>query len=245
MNYMQTLHVNPENIKGTEIEITGDDHGHLIRALRKKPGDRLTVSCEGTGFCCEVGKVGDDSAILKIICDHAVSGEPGIKICLYQAIPKGDKMDMIIQKAVELGVGAIYPIETKRVVVKLDQGKRKAKAERWSRIAKESAQQCGRSVVPEIHDIIGFDDAVNIAAGSSFCIFPYELEHERHIKDLDIEDETVFSVFIGPEGGFDDAEVKTVVSRGITPVSLGTRILRTETATLAVLSILMHIKGEI
>jgi 16S rRNA (uracil1498-N3)-methyltransferase len=173
------------------------------------------------------------------------TAEPAIWTALYQAIPKGDKMEMVIQKAVELGVKEIFPVNTIRCITKLEGKRLIERVSRWNRIAKEAAKQCQRSYIPVVHDPIGFQDAVDRAVSSSFCIFPYENAVETGMKDLDITGKERFSIFIGPEGGFDDTEAAYVCSKGVVPVTLGKRILRTETAPVVAIALLMYIMGEI
>jgi 16S rRNA (uracil1498-N3)-methyltransferase len=243
---MHRFYVAPENIRGGTVEIKGEEYGHLARVLRMRAGEQAVVS-DGTGrdYFCVIQKINSVSAFLDIISESSGAGEPKVRIDLFQALPKSDKMDYIIQKSVELGINGIHPVITNRVVARTDTSREKFKVDRWNRIAREAAKQSERSVIPVVSDIISFGDAVSSAVNSSFCVFPYENEKIRKLRDIDFTDKNSISLFIGPEGGYDDAETELAASKGILPVTLGRRILRTETASVAVLSILMHIKGEI
>lgn len=164
------------------------------------------------------------------------------KIYLFQGLPKGDKMELIIQKAVELGVYEIIPVATKRAVVKLDAKKAEAKQKRWQSIAESAAKQSRRNIIPHIHEVVKFGQAVDYAKNLDITLIPYELaedmEKTKQIFET-IQPGQSIGIFIGPEGGFDESEIVLAQENGISPITLGKRILRTETAGMAVLSVLM------
>ena len=164
------------------------------------------------------------------------------KIYLFQGLPKGDKMELIIQKAVELGVYEIIPVATKRAVVKLDAKKAEAKQKRWQSIAESAAKQSRRNIIPHIHEVVKFGQAVDYAKNLDITLIPYELaedmEKTKQIFET-IQPGQSIGIFIGPEGGFDESEIALAQENGISPITLGKRILRTETAGMAVLSVLM------
>jgi len=226
--------------------LAGDEYRHLANVLRIKAGEDVIVfDDEGMEYFSTVLRFENSTAKLQVTAQKPGEAEPGIWIALYQALPKGDKMETVIQKAVELGVKEIFPVNALRCITKLEGRKEIDRVARWNRIAKEAAKQCGRSYIPVVHRPVGFREAIDKAADSSFCIFPYENAVGKGMRDLPLEGEKRFSIFIGPEGGFDDKEAAYVCSKGITPVTLGRRILRTETAPIVAIALLMHIKGEI
>lgn len=240
---MHHFFVKPEAISGTKVEITGPDVNHIKNALRMKAGERFRIS-DGTGrdYLCALTAFCGDRVEAEILSQEE-SRELPVRICLFQGLPKGDKMELIIQKAVELGVSSVVPMATQNAVVKLDTKKEAAKRARWQAIAESAAKQSGRSVIPKISPMLSFSEAARQAGDFSQCWIPYE--NERGMagtgEAFAALDETVQSlgVFIGPEGGFDEREIALAREHGIRPISLGRRILRTETAGLAVLSAIM------
>ena len=203
---MPRFFAEPENIKGNTITLYSDDAAHISRVLRGKTGDILTV-CDGTGsdYIAEITDISDKSVILEIKETLDTKSEPLVKITLYQGLPKGDKMELIIQKCVELGVYSVVPVNTERCIVKIDKNKEKKKTDRWQKIA-ESAAKDG-------------------------AVIPYELEEKNGLKAfLDGFKGESLAIFIGPEGGFSAEEIEKAVKSGVVPITLGKRILRTETA---------------
>ena len=169
------------------------------------------------------------------------------RIFLFQGLPKGDKMELIIQKTVELGVHEIIPVASRRCVVKLDEKKAKSKVARWQGISESAAKQSKRMIVPKVHPVMKFEEALEYARSMDMVLIPYELaKGMRHTKELfaSIRPGQSVGIFIGPEGGFEEEEVKKAVEAGAEPVTLGKRILRTETAGMTVLSILMYLMEE-
>ena len=183
----------------------------------------------------------------QIICRLRFIREEGLelpsRIYLFQGLPKGDKMELIIQKAVELGVYEIIPVASKRTVVKLDEKKAESKIARWQKIAEAAAKQSGRGVIPQVRNVMNFQEAVRYSKSAQVRMIPYELARDmtktREVLER-IKPGRDAAVFIGPEGGFDEEEVRTAKEEGVIPVTLGRRILRTETAGMAVLSIIMY-----
>lgn len=228
---------------GDEIRITGGDVNHMKNVLRMKPGGRLSVSDgSDTEYECRVVRFERDEAILRIAAERAADRELPAAVTLYQSLPKSDKMELIIQKAVELGASRIVPVSTRRTIVKLDEKKAQAKVRRWQGIAESAAKQSGRTKIPEVGALMKFDDALTEAAALDAAFIPYECETDMQ-KTLAafgrVKPGKRIGVFIGPEGGFELAEVEAAKRVGVVPVTLGKRILRTETAALAALSVLM------
>ena len=241
---MYHFFVMPEQIGEKEIRIEGSDVNHIRNVLRMNPGEQITVSSgEGkTEYRCEIFQIEEDHVTAKIMWAQDADTELPSKICLFQGLPKSDKMELIIQKAVELGVHEIVPMATKRAVVKLDAKKAQAKGKRWNAISESAAKQSKRMIVPEVKPVMTFEEAVAYAGKYDKKLIPYELaegmEKTREIF-AEIHPGDSVAVFIGPEGGFDEAEIEAAEKAGLLPITLGRRILRTETAGMTVLSVLM------
>lgn len=232
---MPKFFVEEENIKDNIITLYGDDAGHISRVLRSKIGDRLIV-CDGTGndYESEIIEISDNNVRLEIKNTTFSDSEPSVKIILFQGLPKGDKMELIIQKCVELGVYCIIPINTERCIVKIDKNKEKKKIERWQKISESAAKQSGRGIVPKIGEVLNYSEAIKKALDFDMSMIPYELEQNRGLKefldDYKTKDGKTLGIFIGPEGGFALEEIEKALNSGVLPVTLGKRILRTETA---------------
>ena len=228
---------------GTEyITITGEDVKHIKNVLRMKEGEEVRIS-DGVGgdFFCTIEKVTSEEVLAKILPKEAGNTELPNRIFLFQAVPKGERMEYVIQKAVELGVYEIIPVEMKYCVVRLDDKKKEKKRERWQAIAKSAAKQAKRSRIPEIHPVMSYDKAVEYAKNCQLCLVPDE--NERGMKGTrevlkNIETGMDISVMIGPEGGFSEEEIE-MVREEMEVLSLGKRILRTDTAAITVMSMLM------
>lgn len=241
---MYRFYVSQGQIQDDKICITGPDVNHIKNVLRMKAGEKLVV-CNGMGtdFQSRIEQIASDEIKLRIEKKEKAISELDVKITLFQGLPKKDKMDLIVQKAVELGVFEVIPVITKRTVVKIeDKKKEKKKTERWQAIAESAAKQSGRGIVPKIGDIIDFKEAVEMMTKLDYNIIPYENEKgigqsKKIIHNL--SDFHSIGILIGPEGGFEQAEVEEAVKIGAGAVTLGRRILRTETAGIAVLSIIM------
>ncbi|MBR6329155.1 MAG: 16S rRNA (uracil(1498)-N(3))-methyltransferase [Lachnospiraceae bacterium] len=241
------------DVAGRRVVITGDDVNHIKNVLRLKSGEELDACAEdGKIYRCIIESVEREL----VVCSLSFIKEADCELCcgiyLFQGLPKGDKMDLIVQKAVELGVKEIIPVECARSVVKLDDKKAAKKQERWQQIAKGAAEQAGRAYVPQVKMPVTMKEAAAMASGADVKLIPYEMASSQgHGMD---ETRAIFSalkpgqdiaVFIGPEGGFEDSEVELCGSSGIEKITLGRRILRTETAGLTVLSwIVLMLEGR-
>ena len=243
--FMYHFFVKPEQIGQKEIRIEGSDVNHIRNVLRMNPGDQITVSSgeDAREYRCEIAQLEEDCVTARIMWVEESGVELPSRICLFQGLPKGDKMELIIQKAVELGVSEIVPMATKRAIVKLDQKKEEAKRKRWNAISESAAKQSKRQIVPEVKPVMSFAEAVKYAGTYDVKLIPYELaegmEKTRSIISSLTPGQSI-AVFIGPEGGFDEQEVELARAAGAESVTLGRRILRTETAGMTVLSILMY-----
>ena len=239
---MYHFFVDEDQISGEYAYIKGSDVNHIVNVLRMKPSEELLISVKGDwDYLCKIEEIENDRVNLKVL-ESMEQRELPVNITLLQGIPKSDKLEMIIQKAVELGVSEIIPVKTKRVVVKIEEKKLSAKLNRWNAIAESAAKQSKRSIIPKILEPQSIDNALEIVKDFDVKLIPYEnadsIDKTRRI--LDNMDKTGnISVFIGPEGGFEEDEVKKAIDLGFEVITLGKRILRTETAGLALLSNIM------
>lgn len=240
---MPRFFTEPSNIDGSGIRITGSDVNHIKNVLRMRIGQEISVS-DGAGhdYFGKIRSIDRDCVMIDIENSWDSYVELPAKITLFQGLPKADKMELIIQKAVELGACAVVPVLTKRTIVKWDEKKQDKKLARWQGIAESAAKQSGRGIIPAVTAPVSFASALAQAKQMEAAIIPYE-----KAKGMAAARETVHSmrgkksigVFIGPEGGFDASEVDAAIKAGVCPITLGRRILRTETAGLTALSILM------
>ena len=241
---MYHFFVDQNAIDKETVTITGKDVNHIKNVLRMKTGEEFTVSVNGSAgeYRCALREYTDDSVICDILSANETGNELPSKIYLFQGLPKSDKMELIIQKAVELGAFKIIPVEMKRSVMKLDPKKAPDKIKRWQAISEAAAKQSKRSIIPEISMPVSFKEALSEASGLTHKLVPYEcaegIAHTREVFDKVKPGDSV-AIFIGPEGGFDESEIELAKSSGFEIITLGRRILRTETAGMVVLSLLM------
>ncbi len=239
---MHHFFIEPSQIQDGVICVEGADVNHIKNVLRMKPGGQVMFG-DGTGVQYLCARESTEPVRFRILDFFKEGRELPSRICLFQGIPKGDKMDLVIQKATELGASDIYPVSTSRTVVKLDAKKAEKKVARWQGIAEASAKQCGRSKIPFVHEVTTFPHALITAGELDVLLIPYEraegMEDTRRAVE-EIRPGQSVGIFIGPEGGFEETEVGQAVSKGASPVTLGKRILRTETAGLVILSILLY-----
>lgn len=240
---MHRFFVKNGNIEKDSITVYGEDVQHISKVLRLQVGDKI-VLCDGEGsdYLATIESMDKTSVRTVILDKEASKGEPDVEVVLYQGIPKSTKMDLIIQKCTEMGILRVVPVSTVRTIVKLESEKdEKKKVERWSKIAEEAAKQSGRGIIPTIEMPMTFPEALKDAARLDAVIVPYELEGSLSIKEALRKDKgSSIGFFIGPEGGFDSSEIEKAKAAGAVPVTLGSRILRTETAGVAVLTSIMY-----
>lgn len=241
---MQHFFVTVDQIKDGYIYVEGSDVNHIKNVLRMKIGEQLEISdgnhCKYLGH---IESMGDHEIQVYIEEQSSVNTELRSRIYLFQGLPKADKMELIVQKAVELGVTEVIPMTTKRAVVKLDDKKKSKKVERWNSIAVSAAKQAARGIVPTVSEVVTMKQALVRAKELDVCLIPYELAEgmDATRKMIEgIEPGQSIGIFIGPEGGFEKAEVDMAFELGAVPITLGKRILRTETAGMTTLSILMY-----
>ena len=242
---MQRFFEEPHQIdeEAHQIHITGSDVNHISNVLRMKTGEELWIS-DGSKYeyRCTIESFEPDEVLLHIVYSQEPEYELPCRIYLFQGLPKADKMELIIQKAVELGAYEIIPVETKRCVVKLDGRKSAKKTARWQQIAESAAKQSKRMLIPNVHEVLTFREALKYAESMDVRLVPYELARGmQETKEIlaGIEPGQSVGIFIGPEGGFEEKEIEAAIEGGAKPITLGRRILRTETAGLAILSVLM------
>lgn len=240
---MQHFFVTPEQVQDQYIYIEGSDVNHMKNVLRMHAGEEVQIS-DGNNltYRCRVKGYEEGQAMLEILETCPVDTELASHIYLFQGLPKQDKMELIVQKAVELGAYQVIPVSTKRAVVKLDEKKAAKKIARWQQIAESAAKQAGRGFIPEVKPVMSYREALEYAGSLDVILIPYELaEGMAGTKEIlrRIQPGQSVGVFIGPEGGFEREEVDLAIEAGAKAITLGKRILRTETAGLTTLSILM------
>lgn len=245
---MSRFFIDGGEITAGHIILKGEDVNHIKKVLRLEKGDNI-ILCDGecTDYLAEIEAFENGCVFAAVKNSYKNTNEPPVSITLFQGIPKSDKMDFIVQKSVELGVSRIVPVTNERTVVRINSGKdADNKVSRWRRIALEAAKQCNRGIIPLIDYPMDFMKALEDAGKHELAIIPYEMEKETGIGAY-IKKENVknAAVMIGPEGGFTQKEAELASDSGIRPVTLGPRILRTETAGIMVLSIMMYELGDV
>ena len=239
---MYNFFVNENQKLNDKYVITGTDFNHIKNVLRMSVGDTFLVSENGVSNLCEIECFDNESVVARIIEENYNDTNLPIKIYLFQGLPKGDKMELIIQKTVELGVEGIIPVEMNRCVVKLDDKKKKSKVSRWQTISESAAKQSKRNTIPEIYDVLTYKQAMEMAKEMDVFLVPYESKNgmeDTKTALSQIKSGMSVGILIGPEGGFDEKEVDMAFENGGKVVSLGKRILRTETAAITSVSMCM------
>ena len=245
---MPRFFVGTDQISDKNIVITGTDVNHIRNVLRMAPGEEVTVSDgQGMDYFCKIAELTKEEVRLDIIDSWHSFVELPAKIYLFQGLPKADKMETIIQKCVELGVHEIVPVQMKRCVVKLDCKKEEAKRKRWQAISESAAKQAGRGLIPDIHPLMTYKEALLYASDKEHILVPFEhAENMQATRDAlsAVKPGEQVAIFIGPEGGFEDEEIAQAENCGAQAITLGRRILRTETAGMAVLAMLGYVLEE-
>lgn len=226
--------------------IGGADYNHIRNVLRMQPGDTFLVSCDGSSCLCQLNGFTDDSVIADILAENYQNTELPVRFYLFQGLPKGDKLELIIQKTVELGCTGIIPVEMSRCVMKLDEKKKKSRQERWQSIAESAAKQSKRCVIPEVFPVMSYKQAMAKANEMELFLVPYENERgmvsTREALDQ-IKPGMSVGILVGPEGGFDPQEISLAKECGAHIISLGKRILRAETAAVTAVAMgMLHVE---
>lgn len=242
---MNQFFVEPSQIQDKKITIVGKDVNHIKNVLRMRKGEEISVSNGIDGK--EYRGIIKEFTEKEVICTLAFVKEDGVelpsKVYLYQGLPKSDKMELIIQKAVELGVYSIIPVATKRCVVKLDEKKSQSKIARWQAISESAAKQSRRAIIPKVENVQSFREALKDCQKAKVKVIPYELaEGMEKTKEIinHLKPGEDVAIFIGSEGGFEESEIQTAIEEGVIPITLGKRILRTETAGFTIMSWIMY-----
>lgn len=244
---MYRFFIDFKQIEGNTIKIFGKDVKHIKDVLRLRPKDKIEVVCEGYVYLTEIIDINSNYVITDIVNGYLGENEPPIDIILYQGIAKGDKMDFIIQKGTEIGIKEFYPIMTNRTVVKIkDKKKEENRLKRWRGIAEEAAKQSKRDILPIVRNIMNFNEMIDILKYKKNIIVPYEMEKTQDLNGVfkNIEKEEIHLI-IGPEGGFEELEIRSLSEIGGQIITLGPRILRTETAGIVVSSIALYELGDL
>lgn len=234
-----------ENFGAGAPEIVGEDARHIIKSLRMKVGETLTVcDTQGSDYFCKIANISDGRVELSVTEVSGSVSEPSVEVTLFQCMPKGDKLENVIQKSIELGVSEIVPVLSSRCVSRPDEKSMRKKLERYSKIADSAAKQSGRGILPAVRPMIRFSDMTALFKNYDRALFFYE-GGGCQLSDTISRNMRKIAIVIGPEGGFDIAEAESAVERGAVAVGLGKRILRTETAPLAALSCVMLLTGNL
>ena len=245
---MHRFFAEPGQIGEKEIVITGADVNHIRNVLRMRADEEVLIADgQGAEYRCKLTDLGENEVLAQILWKLDGNAELASAVTLFQGLPKSDKMDLIVQKCVELGVDRIVPVSTKRAVVKLDAKKEETRLKRWNTISESAAKQSGRGVIPEVSGVMSFEKALEEAKKLEVLLIPYErAEHMAETRRVmgEIRPGQSVGVFIGPEGGFEESEVEEAVAAGAKAITLGKRILRTETAGLAVMAMLSYLLEE-
>lgn len=247
---MPKFFINQEQVNEDKINIVGQDVKHIKNVLREKIGNELTVCniSNQKDYLCEIQEIKEEYIQCKIKKELENNVESNIKVTIMQGLPKADKMELIIQKSVELGVYEITPIEMKRCVVKLNEKDKQKKVQRWQKISEVAAKQSGRNIIPKINSIINLKNICNLVKEYDIVLIAYENEEKATIKkelkkikeEINNDKEIKIAVIVGPEGGISQEEIELLQKAGAKSITLGKRILRTETVALNVLSVIMY-----
>lgn len=231
-------------INEDDIMLTGENARHIGRSLRMRPDEELTVCCKGIDYNCIISKITEDNVFLelkeKILCES----EPDIEVTLFQAVPKLDKLEYIIQKSVELGVSHIVPILTRRCISRPAEKDFAKKLPRLNKIAEEAAKQSGRGIITDVSEIISYKTALEKIKKLDKSLILYEAEGGKRFSDVNLNEIRTVGLIVGSEGGFDKSEVEDAKNTGAEQIWLGKRILRCETAPISALSILMFLTNN-
>lgn len=230
------------SIDGETVTLTGDSHSHLAYAMRSRVGDKVVLCCDKIDYNCEIIRITKNETIVKVGSYQPVTTEPDIQVTLYPAILKGDKMEFVVQKCTELGINEIRPFVSQNCECRVTA----VRVDRLKKIAEEASKQCGRGIIPNISDVIDFSTLIQELSSYDLVVFPYENAKDNDLKTYlrNSKGGNKIAIVVGSEGGFKSEEAEKINALGIQSVSLGSRIMRAETASVAVLSALMYEKDE-
>ncbi len=231
----------PEN---NIFSLSGDDYFHISRSLRMRTGEEISVCYGGKNYLCRLSDITSDCAYARIV-SELCSGEPSIDVTLFQALPKSDKLEQIIQKSVELGVKNIVPVMTKRCVARPERSQFESRLKRYQKISEAAAKQSGRGIIPEVSGIISFEECISRLKDFDLSLILYEKEGGKRLSRTDFSGASSIALIVGSEGGFERDEAEAANNAGAERIWLGERILRCETAPLAALAVIMSITGNL
>ncbi|MFO7171709.1 MAG: 16S rRNA (uracil(1498)-N(3))-methyltransferase [Bacillota bacterium] len=240
--------VDEEGIGAEEVWLSPEDSHHLVRVLRARPGEAFTAVAGGVAYRCELVETRGPQARGRILSREPVRSEPPVHITVFQGLPKGEKLEQVLQHGTEIGVSAFVPVACARSVVKLDPEKAAARRVRWQKVVREAAQQARRGAIPEAHPLHTWAEAVRRVPEFDLALVLWEQEAGRpglRQRLAGVRPGARVAVFVGPEGGLTEAEVAAAVAAGAHPVGLGPRILRTETAALAAVAAILYAVGDL
>ncbi len=240
---MPRFFIEEKSLFGDSIIISGADARHIGFSLRMKIGDSITFCREGEEFLCEISEMTGTEVKCRILGRVPSDSEPGVKLTIYQALPKSDKLETVIQKTVELGAYRIVPFISKRCVSRPDEKAAEKKLARYRKIAEEAAKQSGRGIIPDVPRIMTFGEALDDAGQTGLKLICYE-NGGSSLSDFDFKENKNICVMIGAEGGFEFSEIEAAEKYGFSPVWLGKRILRCETCPTAVTAVIMNLTGN-
>ena len=247
---MPKFFVNEEQIQKEDVKVIGNDVKHIKNVLREKVGNELIIcnTSNKKDYLCKIEEISEEYIKCKIEKELENNSESNIQVTIMQGLPKADKMELIIQKSVELGVHDITPVEMKRCVVKLNDKDKVKKIERWQKISEVASKQCGRDIIPKINNVVNISKICSLIENYNILIVAYENEKENTLKQqlkeikqqINDDNKVKVGIVIGPEGGLEEKDVELLKQNGAKVITLGKRILRTETVALNVLSIIMY-----
>ncbi|MBQ6000190.1 MAG: 16S rRNA (uracil(1498)-N(3))-methyltransferase [Clostridia bacterium] len=242
---MPKFFISPEQATGSSVLMTGEDARHIAASLRMEEGERLTL-CDGAGIdlLCRIERVGKTEVALSVLERRPSEGESACRITLFQCLPKGDKMESIVQKSVELGVASIVPVLSSRCISRPDAAGMEKKRRRWQLIAQEAAKQSRRGVIPVVEEMLRFEDAVVRLSAMEYGLLLYEKQQGSGISQIPANAAEI-GVLVGPEGGISPEEAEKCRAMGLLSIGLGPRILRTETAGSAAIAVLQYQTGNL
>ena len=232
-----------DNVQDGFCTLSGEDARHAALSLRMKRSDIITICCRGTDYTCSVDDISPEQVLCRVLGSAPASAEPDIRLHLFQAVPKGEKADIIVQKSVEMGVSGITFVLTARCISRPDEKSFSKKLVRYNKIALEAAKQCGRGAIPAVDGIIGVREAAERLKEFDSAVWCYE-KGGVSFNSLGLRPNTSVALMIGSEGGFSDEEAELFTGCGFKPVSMGARILRCETAPIAAAAIIMNLTGN-
>lgn len=244
---MHRFKINPEDINGEILLVKEREAHHLSKVLRLTSGDKIEAfDNSGAEYTACIESVNSNQVVCRILEVRQTQNEPSLKVFLLQGLPKADKMELVVQKTTELGIHMIIPVRTSRAVVQLEGKKALDRVARWQKIAEEAAKQCGRSLVPKVAPLVNLAEAVRLLPPGTLLLAAYEAETTMGLKEaLRGRKPEAVALVVGPEGGFEPQEIKELQAAGALSISLGPRILRTETAGLAALSMILYELGDL